>query len=179
MKIYVSDVGGIKILVAGTFAAPVGQIVSFDLDSSYGTRSKVDLRLANGDVKHFHDASADALREFIASGQLDAKPSQAEPAEKEVESRSDWPHLRRFRSRIKEDRSNWTQEERLRTDRISKEIARVNGMESTVAYKTLVETAIALFGIVDDVSEIPPNIHYPDLIEKYIARGNVKKDGDW
>ncbi len=37
----------------------------------------------------------------------------------------------------------------------------------------------AVWGALDDSEEVPTGLYPVDVVEKYLQRGNIEKDGDW
>lgn len=52
-------------------------------------------------------------------------------------------------------------------------------MEAEYHAQSAYALAFAIWAAVDDLDEVPENLHPADVVSKYLCRGNIRKDGDW
>lgn len=66
-----------------------------------------------------------------------------------------------------------------RYDRVQAEKHRILKLPPRRAQLMLVEVVGEIYVMLADHGEVPDGLHPADILAKYIARGNINKDGSW
>lgn len=69
--------------------------------------------------------------------------------------------------------------ERARADRVDAELDHLRRATPAAFRRIALDTFCAIWCAVEDLSQIVPNLHPMDIVQKHLQRGNIVKDGKW
>ncbi len=72
-----------------------------------------------------------------------------------------------------------TSRARERENRIRAEVARMAALPEATQRKIFLTTLGAIWNAVSKLDHVPHGLHPADVVEKYLQRGNIEKDGTW